>query len=378
MSGSAVTEFGYFRYLGEVTPPENPRILTRLEKGQALTHLEMDVNLCSLFHTLSTGSVDAYGRKLLTVGDEVAEGVYPESAYSLDYVTKKDYAVSASDNLYALFHYAPCLNGTEGDKQFHYASASIKVQHSIPEILYMVSDEEIPGNLNIRDNFNVSGSSDFRGKVKMQSEARISGSTYIGYVDSIKDDERLLALDENRLPGSHLRVANSASCQNLLVRDSASLHGNLYVSGNLFVDGLIFGKLSRYGKYYDQEGSDHANYAPGVNDGGYVISQDTIQGEYSDERLKDIIGEIEGDEAWKIVSSIGGYRFTWKNSDKRNVEVGVIAQEVQKVLPEAVDISEDRLRVKYTKLIPVLMTAVGKLIGENKELWQEIERLKNK
>lgn len=378
MSGNTVTEFGYFRYLGETTPPENPRILTRLEKGQALTHLEMDTNLCSLFHTLSTGSVDAYGRTLLTVGDEEVDGVYPETAYSLDNITKKDYAISASDNMYALFHYAPCLNGTEGDKQFHYASASIKVQHSIPEILYMVSDEEIPGSLNIKNTFNVSGSSDFRGKVRVQSEARISGSTYIGYVDSIKDDERLLALEENKVQGSHLRVANSASCQNLLVRDSASLHGNLYVSGNLFVDGIIFGKLSRYGKYYDLEGSDHANYTPGANDGGYIISQDTIQGEYSDERLKNVLAEIEGEEACKIVSSIPGYRFTWKDSENQDIEVGVIAQEVRQVLPEAVDSSEEHLKVKYTRLIPVLMSAVGKLIGENKQLWQEIDRLKSK
>ena len=36
-----------------------PRILTRAEKGQALTHLEMDFNLASLFHKANTSSVSA-------------------------------------------------------------------------------------------------------------------------------------------------------------------------------------------------------------------------------------------------------------------------------------------------------------------------------
>lgn len=377
MEHQNTTEFGYYRYLGETRPPENPRILTRLEKGQALTHLEMDVNLCSLFHTLDTGSVDAYGRTLLVRGDEQANSVYPDIAYSIDKITKKDDVEKALDTLYAKFHYAPCLNGEEGDKHFHYASASIKVQHTIPEILYMISDEEIPGNLNISESFAVSASSDFRGDVRMQSELRTTGSTYIGYLDHVKEREVEANLRSNKIPDSHLRVANSASCENLLVRDSASMHGNLYVSGNLFVDGIIFGQLSRYGKYYDTEGGDFSTYPAGVNDGSYIVNSGSIQGDYSDLRLKNLQGEIGGQEALGILQSIPGYRFTWKQGNEK-VQLGVVAQDVEKVLPEAVGEVDGYLTVDYKALVPVLVSAVRELMGENKMLWQEIKDIKSK
>ena len=44
-----VDNCGYWKYLGESEVPSSPRVLTRAEKGQALTHLEMDFNLASLF-----------------------------------------------------------------------------------------------------------------------------------------------------------------------------------------------------------------------------------------------------------------------------------------------------------------------------------------
>ena len=88
----------------------------------------------------------------------------------------------------------------------------------------------------------------------------------------------------------------------------------------------------------------------------------------SDERLKINVRPI--DNATEIVSSLTGVRYDWKEGGSD--QVGVIAQEVEKVLPEVV--SEDNngyLSVDYPKLVSVL-------IQSNKELTERIERLESR
>ena len=70
------------------------------------------------------------------------------------------------------------------------------------------------------------------------------------------------------------------------------------------------------------------------------------------------------------MSEIRGCEFDWKDSGKH--DVGVIAQEVQKVVPEAVRQGTDGyLEVCYTRLVPLLIQSI-------KELQQEICELKKK
>lgn len=60
-----------------------------------------------------------------------------------------------------------------------------------------------------------------------------------------------------------------------------------------------------------------------------------------------------------ILSSIHGVRFEWiENGEK---DIGVIAQDILPVLPEAVTYSEDGYKVAYMKIIPVLVEAVKSL-----------------
>jgi len=76
----------------------------------------------------------------------------------------------------------------------------------------------------------------------------------------------------------------------------------------------------------------------------------------SDERLKENIYPI--DNALSRVNEIEGVYFNWK--DEKDSQVGVIAQQVKKVLPEVV--SEDNnsyLSVDYSKLVPLLIEAVN-------------------
>jgi len=77
----------------------------------------------------------------------------------------------------------------------------------------------------------------------------------------------------------------------------------------------------------------------------------------SDARKKKNIRAITEYET--ILSSIHGVRFEWVQNDEK--DVGVIAQDVLPVLPEAVTDSEDGYKVAYMKIIPVLVEAVKAL-----------------
>jgi uncharacterized protein YaiE (UPF0345 family) len=77
----------------------------------------------------------------------------------------------------------------------------------------------------------------------------------------------------------------------------------------------------------------------------------------SDENLKNITGEINN--GISKVCSLRAAEFTWKSDEKNKPQVGLIAQDVQKVLPQA--ISEDAsgsLSVRYTETIPLLVAAI--------------------
>ena len=93
----------------------------------------------------------------------------------------------------------------------------------------------------------------------------------------------------------------------------------------------------------------------------------------SDERLKDNITPIENSIA-KILS-ISGNTFDWnEKSNKEGHDVGLIAQEIEKVLPEAV-VTRDNgyLAVDYHKVVPLLVEAIKELSGKVEALEQKLQ-----
>jgi len=104
--------------------------------------------------------------------------------------------------------------------------------------------------------------------------------------------------------------------------------------------------------------------------------QDLIANYSSDQQLKDNVLKI--DTALDKVNSLGGYSFTWNNNigDMRagTPDYGVIAQEIENVLPHAVDInSRGHKTVNYNSLIPLLIEAVKELTERVKELEPDVE-----
>ena len=106
------------------------------------------------------------------------------------------------------------------------------------------------------------------------------------------------------------------------------------------------------------------------NAGNLSATADVIAYASSDKRLKDNLKPIEN--SLDKVSKLSGYEFDW--NDKQEIyqghDVGVIAQEVEEVLPEVVNTRDSGYKaVKYEKIVPLLIESI-------KELKKEIEELK--
>jgi hypothetical protein len=116
--------------------------------------------------------------------------------------------------------------------------------------------------------------------------------------------------------------------------------------------------------------------------GVYLSSGATSWTANSDERLKNINSEIEN--ALEKIMTLRAVNFSWKSDETKKENLGLIAQDVQKVFPQVIDknklankpneIQTDQteyLGVKYQDLVPVLIAAI-------QELKAEIDELKNK
>ena len=115
---------------------------------------------------------------------------------------------------------------------------------------------------------------------------------------------------------------------------------------------------------------------------GTIRATGNIVAYYSDERLKDFKGNIP--DALDKVCQLNGYYYTQNDKaaelgyENYERQVGVSAQEVEKVMPEVVetapisyDNDDDYLTVDYGRLVPLLIESI-------KELKNEIEILKSK
>jgi len=131
--------------------------------------------------------------------------------------------------------------------------------------------------------------------------------------------------------------------------------------------------------------------APGANlhvNGSAILSQGYSA--TSDARLKTGIQPIEN--ALATVERLQGVRYRWKLAADRTVgkdldlpvaepQIGFLAQEVEKVVPEAVvapKTGDEIYSLKEEKLIPLLVEAIKEQQQEIKALRAEVEKLKAK
>ena len=106
------------------------------------------------------------------------------------------------------------------------------------------------------------------------------------------------------------------------------------------------------------------------NGGKALFNDDVVAFSSSDKDLKDNITPIEN--PIDKIKEIGGYEFDWNNkSSYEGHDVGVIAQEIEKVLPEVVTTRDNGYKaVKYEKIVALLIEGI-------KEQQLQIDELKH-
>ena len=183
----------------------------------------------------------------------------------------------------------------------------------------------------------------------------------------------------NTTPSTYLDVSNNGTNNNAYITTrNTGING--YRSGAIFTNsaagGLSWYLVSTNNGDGDWGGGKFAistNNAVGVYLNGSTATTWTGQ---SDIRLKDIDSEIEN--AIDKVNKLRGVRFTWKSDETKKMQVGLIAQEVKEVLPEAVDFDETnedyRMGVQYTDLIPLLVNAIKELSAQNQDLKSRLDK----
>lgn len=158
------------------------------------------------------------------------------------------------------------------------------------------------------------------------------------------------AITGNTSITGRLTVANTSTLAGLVSANNLNVTTNnvavssqMTVSNNFFVTGNT--TLTRA-----------LAVANNVNVDGAIFATGDITG-LSDKRVKTEIKQIQN--ALDRVKSITGYTFYINGSKKR--KTGVIAQEVQEVLPEAVITENEYLTVAYGNMVGLLVEAIKEL-----------------
>ena len=117
-----------------------------------------------------------------------------------------------------------------------------------------------------------------------------------------------------------------------------------------------------------------ANLSGAGNRTVYSDANGNLTNSSSDERLKENIVDLS--YGLDTICSLNPIFYNWIDKEKLGSqrELGLIAQEVQKFIPEVIGVSyEETLTLDYAKLTPVLIKAIQELKEENEMLKSQIQ-----
>ena len=159
-------------------------------------------------------------------------------------------------------------------------------------------------------------------------------------------------------------------------------HGNVYL-------GLTSGETA-VGRIYANLIASSQSYKVVYNISSHLLSYELDS--TSDERVKKDFVKLSGAEILENLDKINGYTFQYNElaagigfTDTSTRQVGLIAQEVEKVFPEVVSenlypdpyVMETVKQIKYDRMVAYLVESIKELKSIVKSQQEEIEKLKN-
>ena len=225
----------------------------------------------------------------------------------------------------------------------------------------------ITGGVGIAKNLNVGGTLGVSGALTLNNTLNVTGDTTL--------QSSLNVTGISTFGIINATTPNQVSTTIGGVRIAANSSNNSYLqflgSNRTTEYGLIVGTASSV-TIQSSSGS-----LIGLNDDTEIYGSLNVTGDItafytSDQRLKNNVTLIPN--ALNKVLSISGNTFDWnEESEKNGTDVGVIAQEILEVLPEAVTYRDNGyLAVRYEKLVPLLIEAIKDLSGKIQDLQDQI------
>ena len=237
--------------------------------------------------------------------------------------------------------------------------------------------------------------------------SKIVDSSSSGIFKILGDSVRIRSSDDSKA-SANFDAAGAIELHHNNSKKLETTSGGVTVTGTLSattISGALSGNISQFTNnsgYVTSSGVTSVATGNGLS-GGTITSTGTLtmSGSFSggfsatgnltafssDERLKNFKGKIEN--ALDKVDQLNGYYYEWndvaKNLDggksfKDGIEVGVSAQEIEKVLPEVVteapivkieNLDVDYKTVYYDKIVPLLIEAIKELRAEVKKLKED-------
>ena len=192
--------------------------------------------------------------------------------------------------------------------------------------------------------------------------------------------------------GCHFAPNDASSYTQFKILGSKNGYGGIYDTHSA-VNGMMYDSAGNGGAYREANGRWYfyhhvGNNCTGISTsttsssyrayiGGSLYAEGDIVA-YSDRRKKENITTIDG--ALYKVNKLRGVYYNRIDDDTKKRQVGVIAQEIQEILPEVVTYAEDvdEYGVSYGNIVGVLIEAIKEQQTQIDELKELVKQLTNK
>lgn len=305
----------------------------------------------------------------------------------IDVISENSNIISNRINTFTLDNIAPpepdedggqALNGGNYNKFFSIRDGELEKEFfisSLPNSYNFVFDDNVvmKGGLTIKGEFELDNPDGYTNFSSMKLQRSHTESILIV-------NQTYNIVDDDTIDGSIVNFQKGTNTQFRLNKD-----GNVGIGRNIIMD-------------FDEKTTGNSiEPAEKLHVIGNIISTGFITAYYSDERLKTFTSKVEN--PLEIIDNLNGYYYEPNKlaidkgfSYEKNI--GLSAQEVQKVIPEIVKLApfdtikdknganisksgENYLTICYEKMAPVFIEAIKELKKENQELKNEIIKIKH-